>query len=114
MNFIEAYQNKAINIFKKLLKSRNISFGFLQNGLFQKWTIAVILCLILAIIMAPDIRFSDPQFKLGMIAPRNIKPTILSWLKTNRQLNKKNLRTRKISNRFMIMTVKSLTILKQK
>jgi hypothetical protein len=73
MNLIEAYQNKAINIFKKLLKGRNISFGFLKNSLFQKWAIAVTLCLILAIIMAPDIRFSDPQFKLGMIAPRNIK-----------------------------------------
>ena len=73
MNLIEANQNKAINIFKKLLKSRYMSFGFLKNSLFQRWAIAVILCLILAIIMAPDIRFSDPQFKLGMIAPRNIK-----------------------------------------
>ncbi|HUN53896.1 MAG TPA: HDIG domain-containing protein [Smithella sp.] len=73
MNFIETYQNKALNFIKKLMKSRNISFGFLKNSLFQRWAIAISLCLILAIIMAPDIRFSEPQFKQGMIAPRNIK-----------------------------------------
>ncbi len=73
MNLIEAYQNKARNIFKKLLKSRNISFGFLKNSPFQRWAIAITFCLILAIIMAPDIRFSKPEFTLGMIAPRNIK-----------------------------------------
>ena len=73
MNFIESMKNKAAITFKKLLEKHNLPFSFLKNSLFQKWTIAVILCLILAIILAPDINIFAPKFKQGMIAPRNIK-----------------------------------------
>lgn len=73
MNFIEAYKNKANTVFKKLLKNYNVSFSFFQNSLFQRWAIAITLCLVLALIMAPEFYFSEPQFKMGMIAPRNIK-----------------------------------------
>ena len=73
MNFIESIKNKTADIPKKLLEKSNLSFEFLKNRTFQKWAIAVILCLILAIILAPDLRISEPDFKLGMIAPRNIK-----------------------------------------
>jgi membrane-associated HD superfamily phosphohydrolase len=73
MNFIELIKNKSINILKKLLKNGNLPFNFLKNSLFQKWAIAVFLCLILALIMAPEFHFSELQFKLGMIAPKNIK-----------------------------------------
>ena len=45
----------------------------MKNSLFQRWAIGVILCLILAIILAPEINISAPEFKQGMIAPRNIK-----------------------------------------
>ncbi|MCX5848305.1 MAG: HDIG domain-containing protein [Deltaproteobacteria bacterium] len=73
MNFIESIKDKAANIFEKLLEKNKFPLGFLKNSIFQKWAIAVILCSILALIMAPDIRFSEPEFKLGMIAPKNIK-----------------------------------------
>jgi cyclic-di-AMP phosphodiesterase PgpH len=74
MSFLEAYKDKALNIINRFLKRRDISFGFLKNSLFQRLAIAISLCLILAIIMAPDINLSsEQQFKLGMIAPRNIK-----------------------------------------
>jgi hypothetical protein len=73
MNFIESIKNKTADISKKFLEKSNLSFEFLKNRTFQKWAIAVILCLILAIILAPDLRISEPDFKLGMIAPRNIK-----------------------------------------
>jgi hypothetical protein len=73
MNFIESIKNKTADISKKFLEKSNLSFEFLKNRIFQKWAIAVILCLILAIILAPDLRISEPDFKLGMIAPRNIK-----------------------------------------
>jgi hypothetical protein len=73
MNFIESIKNKTADISKKLLEKSNLSFEFLKNKTFQKWAIAVILCLILAIILAPGLRIYEPDFKLGMIAPRNIK-----------------------------------------
>jgi len=73
MNSIESAKNIAIKYFKKLLKNRYVSFDFLKNSLFQRWAIAIFLCLILALIMAPEINLSEPQFKLGMIAPKNIK-----------------------------------------
>ena len=73
MNFIELIKNRTIIILKKLLDNRNLHLDFLKNSLFQRWSIAVILCFILALILAPDFNFSEPQFKLGMIAPKNIK-----------------------------------------
>lgn len=73
MNFIELIKNKSIIILKYLLEKGSPYFNFVKNSLFQKWAIAVILCLIMALIMAPDLHFSEPQFKLGMIAPKNIK-----------------------------------------
>mgnify|MGYP003795317493 CR=1 FL=1 len=57
----------------RLLENRNLPFTFLQSSLFQKWAIAVILCMIIALVMAPDINLSEPQYKVGMIAAKNIK-----------------------------------------
>jgi hypothetical protein len=73
MNFIESTKNKAVKNFKNLLEKNNFPLSFLENSVFQKWAIAVILCLILAIILAPEINIFAPKFKQGMIAPRNIK-----------------------------------------
>lgn len=73
MNFIKSIKDKATNIFEKLLEKNKLPLNFLENSIFQKWAIAVILCLILAIILSPEINISAPQFKQGMIAPRNIK-----------------------------------------
>jgi len=73
MNFIESTTNKAAKYFKKLLEKHNLPFSFLENSNFQRWAIAVILCLILAIILAPEINIFAPKFKQGMIASRNIK-----------------------------------------
>ncbi len=73
MNFLESTKNKAANIFKNLLEKNNFLLGFLENSVFQKWAIAVILCLILAMILAPEINIFAPKFQQGMIATRNIK-----------------------------------------
>lgn len=73
MNFIESTTNKVTIFFKKLLEKHDLPLSFLKNSNFQRWTIAVILCLILAVILAPEINISAPEFELGMIAPRNIK-----------------------------------------
>jgi len=73
MKLIEFIRNNAITFLKKLLEKSTPYFSFVKNSLFQRWAIAVILCLILALIMAPDLHFSEPKFQLGMIAPKNIK-----------------------------------------
>jgi len=73
MNFIDSASSKAANIFKKLLKRCNITFGFLKNSSFQRWANGIILCLILALILAPEIHFSTPKFKQGMITAKDIK-----------------------------------------
>ena len=73
MNLIESTKNKAVKNFKNLLEKNNFLLGFLENSVFQRWAIAVILCLILAMILAPEINIFAPKFKQGMIAPRNIK-----------------------------------------
>ncbi|MFA5321657.1 MAG: HDIG domain-containing metalloprotein [Smithella sp.] len=73
MNFIKFIKNKAVYFLKTILEKGTPYFSFVKNSLFQRWAIAIILCLILALIMAPEFHFSEPQFKLGMIAPKNIK-----------------------------------------
>lgn len=73
MNFIAQIKNKAIITFNNILEKAGPYFSFVKISLFQRWAIAVILCLVLALIMAPDLHFSEPKFQLGMIAPKNIK-----------------------------------------
>lgn len=73
MNAIESKTIKVINDFKKLVEKNNFPFNLFKNSMFQRWAIAVVLCLILSIIMAPAFHFSEPQYQLGMIAPKNIK-----------------------------------------
>jgi membrane-associated HD superfamily phosphohydrolase len=73
MNFINSTTSKAANIFKNLSERYNTSLGFLKNSTFQRWANGIILCLILALILAPEIHFSTPKFKLGMIATKDVK-----------------------------------------
>ncbi|HEX7415893.1 MAG TPA: hypothetical protein VF305_01770, partial [Smithellaceae bacterium] len=73
MNFIDSTTNKAAKFFKQLLENHNFPLIFLKNSIFQRWAIGIILCLILAIILAPEIRFSAPKFKQGMIASHDTK-----------------------------------------
>lgn len=73
MNFIDSVTSKAANTFKKLLAKHHSTFIFLENSIFQRWAMGIILCLILAIILAPEIRFSAPKFKHGMIVTNDIK-----------------------------------------
>lgn len=73
MNYIESIKIKASEVFKKGLEKGSPYFAFVKNSLFQRWAIAIVLCSILALIMAPELNFSKPQFQIGMIAPKNIK-----------------------------------------
>lgn len=73
MKYFESLRIKISESFRKYLEKAAPYFRFARNSLFQRWTIAVVLCLILALIMAPELNLSKPQFRIGMIAPKNIK-----------------------------------------
>jgi hypothetical protein len=73
MNIINQVKDKFSAIAKNTGEIINPYFDFLKNSLFQKWTVAIVFCLLLAFILAPEFHVPEPKFKLGMIAPKNIK-----------------------------------------
>ncbi|HON59237.1 MAG TPA: HDIG domain-containing protein [Smithella sp.] len=70
---MNAFREKVIKFLQTLPKESRPSFDFLKNSLVQRWIIAIGLCLILALIMAPEVNISEPKYMLGMIAPKNVK-----------------------------------------
>ncbi|MCK7477706.1 MAG: hypothetical protein M0C28_09755 [Candidatus Moduliflexus flocculans] len=50
-----------------------ISFNFLNNIIFQRWAIAIVLSVGLTLILAPKLYDSNPEYRHGMIAQENIK-----------------------------------------
>jgi cyclic-di-AMP phosphodiesterase PgpH len=73
MDFIDSVTKKA-QIFFKIFKGKHfLSFNYLNNPLYHRWAIAIVLCLILSIILAPDIHLFTPKYKIGMISPNDIK-----------------------------------------
>jgi len=73
MNFIETSSEKISSILRKLKDKHKISFKFLNNIIFQRWAIAIILSIGLSIILAPNLYHSKPDYRHGMIAQDNIK-----------------------------------------
>jgi cyclic-di-AMP phosphodiesterase PgpH len=73
MYFIDSAAKKASNIFNKFIRKYILSSSFLTNPVYQRWAIAIILCLILAVILAPDIHLINPKYSAGMISSKDIK-----------------------------------------
>jgi cyclic-di-AMP phosphodiesterase PgpH len=73
MSFIDFIIKKIFEIIRNQIEKHNFSFGFLANPVYQRWAIGLSLCLISAIILAPEIHFSAPKYKLGTISARDIK-----------------------------------------
>ena len=73
MDFIDSALKKASQLLKMFIEKYNLSSGFLGNQIFQRWAIAISLCLFLSIIIAPEIRFSANKYKIGMICTKDIK-----------------------------------------
>lgn len=73
MNFLDSTSDKIYSMFKKLKEKYKISFKFLNNIIFQRWAIAIILSIALSIILAPNLYNSNPEYRHGMIAQENIK-----------------------------------------
>ncbi|MEQ8212623.1 MAG: HDIG domain-containing metalloprotein [Smithellaceae bacterium] len=73
MDFIDSGTKKA-NEFLKYFKGKNfLSLLYPSDPLYQRWTIAVVLCLLLSVILAPDVHLFAPKYKIGMISPADIK-----------------------------------------
>ena len=73
MDFIDSATKKVSNVLKKFMRKYILSYRFLTNPLYQRWAIAISLCLILSIIMAPEIHLFAPKYKIGTISPKDIK-----------------------------------------
>ena len=73
MDFITSTTNNIIKLFNKLMGKYKFLFSLLENNLFQRWAIGIVLCLLLALILAPEINFSAPKLKQGIIAAHDIK-----------------------------------------
>ena len=72
MEFFDSTIKNAFDAVKKLLGKHNAFFNILANSLIQRWAIAICLCLILSIILAPEIQLLAPKYKIGMISPKDI------------------------------------------
>lgn len=73
MDFIDSTTKKSLEIFNKFIGKYILPLGFLTNPVYQRWAIALGLCLILSIILAPEIHLFTPKYKAGMIIPKDIK-----------------------------------------
>ncbi len=73
MDFIDSATKKASNIIKLFMEKHILSLSILNNPLNQRWAIAIGLCLILSIILAPEINLLSPKYKIGMISSKDIK-----------------------------------------
>lgn len=73
MNFLDSTSGKIFSTFRKLKEKNKISLKFLNNVIFQRWAIAIILSIGLSIILAPKLFNSNPEYRHGMIAQDNIK-----------------------------------------
>src|SRR5512145_2874561 len=73
MNIIDAASEKIDHLIQMLKEKQKFSFTFLKNVIFQRWAIAIFLCIGLTLILSPNIYVSKPEYQHGMIASENIK-----------------------------------------
>ena len=73
MNYLDSTSEKIFSTFRKLKEKSKISFNFLNNIIFQRWAIAIVLSVGLTLILAPKLYDSNPEYRHGMIAQENIK-----------------------------------------
>ena len=62
MDIIDSVTKKASNLFKIFIKKNILSVSFLTNAVYQRWAIAIVLCIILSVILAPEIHLINPKY----------------------------------------------------
>ena len=97
-----------------MIDKHNLSFGFLANPVFQRWSIGFSLCLILAFILAPEIHFSIPKYKSGTISYQDIKADRDFLVEDHESTKQKKMMPRENIKSFMIMTAMLLPISRTK
>nr|HPK54415.1 hypothetical protein [Smithellaceae bacterium] len=73
MDFIDSAAKKAANIFNDALKRYILTIRPLTNPLYQRWAIAILLCIVLSVILAPEIHVFTPKYEIGTISTHDIK-----------------------------------------
>jgi len=73
MGFIDFLAKKIPISTLKLTLKRKLAISFLVNPIFQRWAIAIILCLVLSIIISPPISIFSPQYRVGSISSKDVK-----------------------------------------
>ena len=73
MNVLQKIEDKFSPRWKEASDKISDFFNFLKNITFQRWAIAIFLCVGLTFILAPRIYKTSPEYRHGMIAPENIK-----------------------------------------
>ena len=73
MDHIDSATKKVSNILKKFMGKQIFPFSLLVNPVYQRWAIAISLCLVLSFIMAPELHLFTPKYKIGTISHKDIK-----------------------------------------
>ncbi|MDD4240070.1 MAG: HDIG domain-containing protein [Smithellaceae bacterium] len=73
MNFLDTTSEKIYSLYRKLKEKHKVSFTFLNNAIFQRWAIAVLLSVGLTLILAPEFYEFRMEYRHGAIASENIK-----------------------------------------
>ncbi|HPD56541.1 MAG TPA: HDIG domain-containing protein [Smithellaceae bacterium] len=73
MNFINFVISTLESISDKFLRRHQKALAILNNSSVQRWSIAVAMCLLIAVLLAPEIHLFAPKFEQGMIAEKDIK-----------------------------------------
>jgi len=70
---IRVVKEKSVRLLKKIKNQGSIIVASSTPVLLNKWFLLVVLSLLLAILLTPQIRFQHPGYKMGDIATRNVK-----------------------------------------
>jgi putative nucleotidyltransferase with HDIG domain len=62
-----------LNILKNKSDRIKVTPEFAKNTEFQRWSVIILLNILLALLLTPDIHISHPDYKIGSIATRDIK-----------------------------------------
>lgn len=72
-NFLDSTSEKILSVFRKWKEKHPLSLAFLNDVIFQRWAIAILLSAGLTALLAPQFYFSKPVYRHGMIVQENIK-----------------------------------------
>lgn len=72
-NFLDSTSEKILSVFRKWKEKHPLSLAFLNDVIFQRWAIAILLSAGLTALLAPQFYSSKPVYRHGMIVQENIK-----------------------------------------